>query len=186
MDDNQIIELYWKRDQSAICETQHKYGKLCRYVAYNILHNNEDVKECENDTYNKAWEMIPPQRPSILSAFLSKIARNLAIDKYRSKTAKKRGNGQYDIVIDELYECIPVLDNMEHIIEDIVIKDSLNQFLEKLPVKTRKIFMRRYWYMSSIKEIATDFSMSESNIKMTLLRTRKELKTFLEKEGINI
>lgn len=186
MEDKQIVELYWKRDQSAIKETQLKYGKLCLYVAYNILQDKEDAKECENDTYNKAWESIPPKRPDILSAFLSKIARNLALDKYRCNTAKKRGNGQYEMVLDELIGCIPALDNVEHIAEDIVIKEALNHFLEGLTEKNRKIFMRRYWYMSSIKEIATDFSLSESNVKMILLRIRNDLKAFLEKEGISI
>ena len=186
MEDKQIIELYWKRDQLAISETQQKYGRLCRYIACNILQNDEDAKECENDTYAKAWEIIPPKRPAILSAFLSKITRNIAIDTYRRKMAKKRGNGEYESVIDELNICITSKDGVEHVADELTLKNALNQFLEKLPEKNRKIFMRRYWYMSSIRDIAVDFSMKESNVKMTLLRMRNDLKSFLEKEGIDV
>lgn len=186
VEDKRIVELYMQRDATAIKETQIKYGKLCHYIAYSILGNKEDAEECENDTYNKVWNLIPPQCPIALSAFLSKITRNIAIDRYRIQSAKKRGNGQYEQVLDELTQCIPYDDNTKSITDNIVIRDGLNTFLASLPDKTRKLFMRRYWYMSSIKEIATDFSMSESNVKMTLLRTRKDLKAFLEKEGINI
>ena len=186
MEDKQIIELYWNRDHVAISETQQKYGKLCCYVAYNILHNHEDAKECENDTYVKAWNTIPPKRPSILSAFLSKITRNLAIDTYRRNNAKKRGSGEYELIADELANSLISAENVECVIDDMAIKNALNQFLEKLPAQTRKIFMRRYWYMSPIKEIATEYYMSESNVKMILLRTRNDLKAFLEKEGIDV
>ena len=186
MEDNKIIELYWKRDQSAISETQQKYGKLCHYVAYNILQNDEDAKECENDTYVKAWDSIPPNSPDILSAFLSRITRNIAIDTYRRNRAKKRGNGEYEQVVEELNNCILSKDDIESVADNLTIKTALNQFLGSLPAKNRKIFMRRYWYMNSIKEIAADFSVSESNVKMTLLRMRNDLKAFLEKEGIDV
>lgn len=186
MEDKHIVELYWKRDQTAITETQQKYGRLCRYIAYNILKDDEDAKECENDTYVKAWDSIPPKRPDILSAFLSRITRNIAIDTYRRNNAKKRGNGEYEVIADELGEVLVSKDNVEAVVDDIAIKNALNQFLEKSPVNNRKIFMRRYWYMSSIKEIARDFSLSESNVKMTLLRMRNDLKAFLEKEGIDV
>lgn len=187
MEDKKIIELYWKRDQSAISETQQKYGKLCRYIAHNILQDDEDAKECENDTYAKAWESIPPKRPDILSAFLSRITRNIAIDTYRRNRAKKRGNGEYEQVVEELNNCcIASREDVESVADNLTIKTALNQYLESLPVKNRKIFMRRYWYMSTIKEIAADFSLSESNVKMTLLRMRNDLKAFLEKEGIDV
>lgn len=186
MEDKQIVELYWKRDQSAISETQQKYGRLCHYIAYNILGDNEDAKECENDTYVRAWDSIPPKRPNILSAFLGRITRNIAIDTYRRNNAKKRGNGEYSVIADELGAVLVSDENVEHVVEDITIKNALNQFLEHLPVNNRKIFMRRYWYMGSIKEIARDFSLSESNVKMTLLRMRNDLKAFLEKEGIDV
>lgn len=186
MEDKQIVELYWNRDQTAISETQAKYGRLCHYIAYNILQNNEEAEECENDTYVKAWDSIPPKRPGLLSAFLGKITRNLAIDTYRKNTAKKRGNGEYELVAEELGTVLISRENVERVADDIVIKAALNQFLESLPIQTRRIFIRRYWYMSSIKEIASDFSLSESNVKMILLRTRNDLRAFLQKEGIDV
>lgn len=186
MDDKQIIDLYWARSENAISETADKYGKYCHYIAYNILFNDEDSEECVNDTYLKAWGVIPPQRPNRLSTFLGKITRNLALDRYKYNSREKRGNGQMPLVLDELAECVSATDNTEHIIDDMVVVDCFNCFLAVLPTETRKIFMRRYWYFSSIKEIAADFSISESKVKMTLLRTRNELKEVLEKEGIEL
>lgn len=186
MEDKQIIDLYFKRSDTAIYETQIKYGKYCRYIAYNILQDNRDAEECENDTYVKVWSSIPPERPNCFSAFLGKITRNLALDLYRRRAARKRGAGQYEAIVEELSGCISTGESIEHIADEIVIKDALNHFLENLPHKMRIIFVRRYWYMSSIKEIAKDFSLSESNVKMTLLRTRNNLKAYLEKEGIDV
>lgn len=186
VEDKHIIDLYWERSHTAIYETQKKYGNYCRYIAYNILHNNEDAEECENDTYAKAWETMPPNRPNVLSAFLGKITRNIALDVYRKHVAKKRGAGQYELIIEELGKCVASDDNVEHIADEITIKNALNHFLEGLSEKSRKIFIRRYWYMNSIKEIAKDYSLSESNVKMALLRTRNDLKAFLVKEGINV
>lgn len=186
MDDKQIVDLYWARTENAISETAHKYGKYCHYIAYNILHNDEDSEECVNDSYLKVWNVIPPQRPSKLSTFLGKITRNLALDRYKYNTREKRGSGQMPLVIDELAECISATDSTNQVIDDMVLADCFNRFLATLPVETRKIFMRRYWYFSSIKEIATDFSISESSVKMTLLRTRSKLKQLLEKEGFEL
>ena len=184
MDDKQIVELYWARSENAITKTAEKYGKYCHYIAFHILHNEEDSEECVNDTYLKAWDAIPPQRPSKLSTFLGKITRNLSLDRYRQFTAEKRGCGQATLVLEELEECVPAADNVEQVVDDMVLTDILNNFLGSQPAETRKIFMRRYWYLCSIKEIAADFRMSESKVKMTLLRSRNELKTLLEKEGV--
>ena len=184
MEDKTIIQLYVERAEAAIAETAAKYGKLCHTIAYNILYNEEDSEECVNDTYMKAWEVIPPQIPEKLAAFLGKITRNLAISKYRHNSSKKRGGGQVLYALEELAECIPDKNTTEQAISDKLFAELLNGFLEKLPAEKRKVFMQRYWYLRPIHEIAEEFSMSESKVKMILHRTRNMLKVFLEKEGI--
>lgn len=184
MEDRQIVELFWNRSENAILETAKKYERYCYYIAFNILHSREDSEECVNDTYLKVWEMIPPKRPERLSAFLGKITRNLSINRFKHRTAKKRGEGQYVIALEELRECIPSMTSVEQAMEDKVLVELFNRFLEGLPLEKRKIFMRRYWYFSQVKDIASEYGMSESKVKMSLMRTRGELKEFLEKEGV--
>jgi RNA polymerase sigma-70 factor (ECF subfamily) len=184
MDDQQIIDLYWARSENAISETAEKYGKYCHTIAYHILHNDEDSEECVNDTYLRAWEAMPPQRPHRLSAFLGKITRNLSLDRYKRLAAEKRGSGQVPLALDELLDCVPTGDSAEKTVDDLALTESLNRFLGTLSVDSRRIFLRRYWYLTPVKEIAADCSISESKVKMSLLRSRKELKKFLEKEGI--
>lgn len=187
MEDNQIVDLYWARLETAISETEHKYSKYCHYIAYNILYDDEDTKECVNDTYMRAWHAMPPKRPERLSAFLGKITRNLALNQLEKRKAEKRGGGQMmPLVFDELEEVIPTSSVMEQVVDDIILVELLNRFLEQLQPKTRRIFMRRYWYLSSIKEIATSYNMSESKVKMSLLRARNALRHVLEKEGIGL
>lgn len=184
MEDRQIIELFWNRSENAIEETAKKYEKYCYYIAFNILHSREDSEECVNDTYLKVWENIPPKRPERLSTFLGKITRNLSINRFKQKNAQKRGEGQYVIALEELQECIPSMCSVEKTMEDKVLVELFNSFLESLTMEKRRIFMRRYWYFSQVKDIATEYAMSESKVKMSLMRTRKELKDFLEKEGV--
>ena len=181
MDDTSIIELYFKRNERAIAETAAKYGAYLHTIAYNILHNNEDTEECTGDTYMRAWNSIPPQRPNILKAFLGRITRNLALNIYNRYTAQKRGGTQTEAALDELKDIIaaPEKDG-----DTATIRECLNKFLAELPADKRKIFVRRYWYMSPVSEIAADFKFSESKVKMTLKRTRDQLKAALEKEGI--
>ena len=186
MNDEQIIDLFLSRSEKAIYEAKEKYEKYCYNIAYNVLHNSEDSEECVNDTYLQAWNTIPPQKPNFLASFLGKITRNLAINKYKYNTAEKRRIGRMDVILDELEECLPAKDNIEQKVEDKIAIESLNVFLSMQKSRTRKIFIRRYWYMDSIKEIANDFNMSESNVKMTLSRTRSDLKMFMEKEGVSI
>ena len=185
MDDKEIIKLLWERSENALREVRAKYEKYCGYIALNILKNREDADDCVNEAYLKVWNAIPPQKPDSLCAFIGKITRNLSLDLYNKKTAQKRGNGEVQLVLEELSECIPC-DNSRDIAEDIVLRDALNGFLETLSDETRNIFMRRYWYMSTVREISADFSVSESKVKMTLLRTREKLRKYLEKEGIYI
>lgn len=183
MDDQQIVDLYWKRDENAIAETQKTYGKYCHTIAYTILHSHEDAEECVNDTYLRAWGAIPPAKPSRLSTFLGKITRNLSLDRYEKNTAQKR-SGPVELVLDELSECIPDADSTLDPIDMIALGDAINAFLGGLPKKTRQIFLRRYWYMSPVRDIARDTGMSEGAVKVSLLRTRESFKAYLEKEGI--
>ena len=184
MEDNQIIKLYEDRSESAISETASKYGKYCYSIAYRILYNEQDSEECVNDTYLRTWNSIPPQNPNIFSAFLGKITRNLALDKYRYYNREKRGNGQVAFALEELEECIPTIKSTEQEIQDKMLVTILNDFLEDLPIRQRIIFVQRYWYLRSVSEIAEEFSMSESNIKVILFRIRNKLKKVLEKEGV--
>lgn len=184
MEDRQIIELYNARSETAISETADKYGKYCHHIAYHILYNEQDCEECVNDTWLKAWNAIPPQQPSILSLFLAKITRNLALDRYKYYNREKRGKGQTPLALEELNDCIPAVNSTEQAVADRRLVEILNIFLRSLPSEKRQIFVRRYWYLSSVAEIAKDFGMSESNVKTILFRTRNKLKQVLEREGI--
>ena len=186
MEDKQIVDLYWARSEKAISETADKYGRYCNTIAYNILHSNEDSEECVNDTYLHAWNAMPDQRPNKLSAFLGRITRNLSLKRWEKYTAKKRGAGQVSLALDELQECIPATNQTDSVADDIVLTDVLNRFLASLTAEKRNIFMRRYWYLSPVAEIASDLAISESKVKMSLLRSRNELKQLLEKEGITL
>lgn len=186
MEDKQIVDLYWARSEKAISETADKYGRYCYTIAYNILHCNEDSEECVNDTYLHAWNAMPDQRPNRLSAFLGRITRNLSLKRWEKYTAKKRGAGQVPLALDELRECIPATNQTDSVADDIVLTDVLNRFLASLTAEKRNIFMRRYWYLSPVAEIASDLAISESEVKMSLLRSRNELKQLLEKEGITL
>lgn len=186
MEDKEIIALYWDRSENAISETVHKYGRYCHYIAYSVLQNDEDAAECVNDAYLRVWNAIPPQRPNNLRTFLGKIARNLALNRNEQRNAEKRGAGQLPQVLEELQECIPSGDSAEQIIDKIVLRELLNGFLASLKPDARKIFVRRYWYFSSIQEIATEFCMTESKVTVTLCRTRQKLAQLLEKEGIKL
>lgn len=186
MDDSAIIDLYWARDEKALEQTDLKYGKLCRTVAFNILRNREDTEECVNDTYLRAWNAMPPNRPGVLSAFLSRITRNLALDTYKAYKADKRGGGQLPIALDELGDCISGAQSIENEMayRDLVV--LLDGFLRQLPEKECCIFLRRYWYVDSTKEIAKRYGMPEGSVKSQLSRTRQKLKKMLEQEGIAV
>ena len=186
MEDSRIIELYWKREEHAILETSRRYGAYCFAVADHILSNVQDSEECVNDTYLRAWNSIPPKRPSKLQTFLGKITRNLSLNKWEKLSAEKRGAGQTSLILDELSECIPAEQDAVNTVENMVIRDVLDRFLDELPAETRKIFVRRYFYISPVKEIADEYGLSESKVTVTLFRTRGKLKSVLEKEGITL
>ena len=185
MEDKQIVELYWERSETAIAETEKKYGRYCHYIAYQILYNDEDAEQVVNDTYLKTWNTIPPQRPDLLKSYVGMITRQLALNAYEMQHTQKRG-GQIPLVLDELSECIPDNANSADIGDNIALSDALDRFIRSLPQRTRNIFVRRYFYISTIAEIAKDFSLKESNVTMHLLRTRKKLAQFLKKEGFDI
>jgi RNA polymerase sigma-70 factor (ECF subfamily) len=185
MDDNQIIELFWSRNEDAIVQTDKKYGKYCSSIAYNILQNNEDSIECVNDTYLNVWNAIPPTRPYFFKSFIAKITRNLALNKFEKLHAKKRFSNT-ELVLEELEECIPSNNSVEQEIENKELVKYLNEFLEKIEYSKRIIFMDRYWYMYSIKDISNKNNINENTVKVTLHRLRIDLKDFLEKRGVAI
>ncbi len=186
MDDNKIVEMYLARNENAISETKQKYGRYCHYIAYNILYSDLDSEECVNDTYLAAWNSIPPNKPKSLRAYVGKIVRNIALNRYHLNKAKKRNDG-IEIVLDELNEAIPdTSTDGRSLTDELTLKYALNAFVGSLKQETREIFVRRYWYLSSIKEIASDYGLTESKVKVTLLRTRELLRDYLRKEGIVI
>ena len=182
MRDCEIVEHLWLRLENAISEVKEKYNKLCIKVSNSIIMNLMDAEECVNDSYLKLWKAIPPNRPDCLKAFLLRIVKNTAIDRLRKNKSRLQGSVLM-MVYEELEECIA---------DDRVIsmpgelKELLNEFLEKLDVENRRIFMKRYWYTLSIIEIAEEEGLKESTIKMRLLRMRDKLKKELEKEGISL
>ena len=181
MEDEKIVLLYWKRDEDAIRQTERRYGHYCHTIAYNVLCSHEDADECVNDTYDGAWRAIPPQKPNRLASFLGRITRNLAIDRLRYNSAQKRGL-EVESAIEEYWECIP---NGDAAVEDeMELKRAINGFLASLDAKTRVIFMRRYWYSMSVRDIAVRMRLSESNVSVILHRTRNKFKDYLTKDGI--
>lgn len=183
MEDSNIIDLYFERSEEAISETDKKYGKLCRQTAFSILENNEDVEECLNDSYLSLWRSIPPQRPEFFRAYILKTVRNFSLKKLEASFAEKRGGGKISVLTDELNEIIPDSE-FSTVIDSIAVKEALNIFLRRLSSEKQCIFVRRYFYMSTVEDIAKEYGISESKVKTTLFRLRAELKESLKKEGV--
>ncbi len=186
MKDNEIIELYWNRNESAIAATAERYGNYCYAIAFQILQSPEDAQECVNDTYWKAWQSIPPHRPAQLATYLGKITRNLSIDRLKRHNAQKRGKGQAESALQELEGCIPAANGLEQIVDEIVLTNAINQFLRRQSAIRRNIFVGRYWHLYSIADLARAYGMRESKIASLLFRMRNNLKAYLEKEGISV
>jgi len=184
MDDNAIIALYWAREERALEETSFKYGSYCRNIAYNILSNREDTEECVNDTWLRAWNAMPPQRPGILSAFLGKITRNLSLDRFKLSRAGKRGGGNVPVALEELADCVPGLDSVEQTVAEAELSRTVDRFLRTLPERDCCLFLRRYWYLDSMSDIARRYQMAEGTVKSNLYRTRQKLRGYLEQEGV--
>ena len=182
MEDDKIVGLFWQRSEQAITETDAKYGKLCHGIAYGVLNNNEDAEECVNDTYVRAWNSIPPDMPDHLGAYLSKVTRRLSIDRFRRNTAAKRSAVTVSI-FDELSEALPDTSG-DGMTDSMVLRDTLNRFIISLTPENRMIFMRRYWYCDSVRDIAGMMHMTDMGVKKRLARMRNKLKSVLEGEGI--
>ncbi|MCH5352865.1 MAG: sigma-70 family RNA polymerase sigma factor [Acutalibacter sp.] len=186
MTDADIISLYQKREEDAIAETEKAYGSYCYAIAYHILRNESDAKECVNDAYMALWQAIPPAYPEQLKAFLGKTVRNIALNRAKQSTRKKRGGSQREILLSELEECIPAVTSVEQGAEDRVITECIERFLYAQPEEKRLVFLRRYWYADSLREIGKTCRMSVEKVKSMLFRMRKELREYLAKEGVEL
>ncbi len=183
MEDNRIVELYWARSEDAITQTADKYGKYCYSIAFHILADARDADETVNDTYMGAWNSIPPHRPAILSTFLGKITRRIAINRWNAGKAEKRGNGELPLALDELAEVISSLDTPERTVAAAELTKAIDRFLSGLPAMERDMFVCRYWFLAPVAEISSRFGCSLSKTKSMLFRIRNRLKVHLEKEG---
>lgn len=185
MDDDRIVELYWEREERAISETSLKYGRLCTHIARNILSSYEDSEECVNDTYFAVWNAIPEERPNRFSAYISRIARNLALKKYEYISAAKR-NPDAVVSFEELGDCVSGVESIESEMEKRRIEDAIDKFLWRQGEEKRTIFIRRYWYFDSIESICKSTGFTQSKVKSMLYEMRKKLRKYLESEGIEV
>lgn len=186
MEDTQIVQLYWERNQQAIPATAAKYEGYCTSIAKNILGSKEDVEECVNDTYMNAWNAMPPHKPGILSAFLGKITRNLSLNRYKYLTAHKRGDGEPPVVFDEIAELVSDTDSVEQEIDRRELVKAIDTFLGGLSADKRDLFVCRYWYFDSISAIASTFGMTENHVSVTLSRIRLKLHQYLIERGFEL
>lgn len=184
MDDKAILDLYWSRSETAIAETDAKYGAYCFTIAYNILNNREDSEESVSDTYMAAWNSMPPKRPAVLSAFLGKITRYISLDHWKKRSRLKRGSGEVALCLEELGDCVSGRESTE---DALVRKETLaavNHFLSTLSETERKVFLCRYWYLDPVKDIAQRFGFSPNQTSVLLRRVRQKLNAHLAKEGL--
>lgn len=184
MEDAEILALYWARNEDAIKETDAAYGRKLHVLSDKIVQNHEDSQECVSDTYMRAWDTIPPQRPNYFFAYLAKICRNFSLGRLAWKGAAKR-NANIVSLTQEMEQCIPDRSH-ENKLEGEEIGRVLNRFLDSISLESRLVFMRRYWYADSVREIAVRYNFSESKVKTQLHRTRNMLHRYLESEGIYI
>ncbi len=180
--DKELLKLFSDRSERAIAETEKKYGRACHRLAERILSSSEDAEECVNDTWLSAWNAIPPETPNNLQAYLIALTRNHALNRLKANNRLMRGGGEATVVLDELSECLPASDSVEAELDRRSFLAMLERFLDTLSHDARVIFVRRYWYMNSCREIADAYQMSESKVRVSLTRTRRKLKSFLEKE----
>lgn len=183
MEDRDIVALYWGRQERAIRETQRKYGPYLTAIAQRLLGDPQDTEECVQDTYQAAWDSIPPQQPQILSAYLAKLTRRIAMKRWRSRDTQKRGRGEIPLSLDELGDCIPAPTDAQQQLEAKELARSIDAFLAQLSAEERGIFLRRYFHGATIREICKTSGYSKSKIESQLHRTRQKLKAHLQKEG---
>ncbi|MBR6159607.1 MAG: sigma-70 family RNA polymerase sigma factor [Lachnospiraceae bacterium] len=185
MTDCEIVDLYWARSENAISETNVKYGGYCRKIAMNIVANDEDSEECINDTYLSAWNSMPEERPDLLAPYLAAITRNHALTLYRKTHSQKRGAGQLPLALDELLD-VAGSSSTEEEVDLSLLSGHINSFLGSLPPDNRIVFVRRYFYVDTLADIASALSMSEAGVKSLLFRLRQKLRDHLEKEGYEL
>ena len=186
MKDEQIVALYWDRNEEALRETEQKYGAYLAKISYNILSDLEDSKECVNDTYLKAWNSMPTHRPGVLSAYLGKITRQLSIDVFRKKHSVKRFASEYAVSLDELGDSFSDGSTPEQSLDSKALDEAINRFVRALPDDARNAFIGRYYFFDSLKAVAAYCGMSEGKAKSLLYRTRQSLKVYLVEEGFDL
>lgn len=185
MEDVEIVALYWERDERAIQETDNKYGRFCHSLSMNILSVREDAEECVNDTYQKAWNSIPPERPNAFRAWLGRIVRNLSINRWHHSRAQKRYQGAEEL-LSELSDCIPDTKSTEEILEAQALSQFINDWLDTLSASDRALFIRRYWNGEQLQKLAADSKTPPGKLAGRMLRLRRSLRDFLTKEGVSI
>ena len=181
-----IIDLYFSRDEKAINETEKKYGGYCFTISNNILNNNNDAQECVNDTYLRAWDNIPPVRPLKLGAFLGRIVRNLSLDRYKFNRAKKREGSEFELLLSELEDCVSSNLTVESELDSNFAMQVINSWLLLQTSENRVLFVKRYWHVEPIKDLARNHQMSEGKVKSVLFRMRQNLRIHLKKEGVEL
>ena len=186
MKDELIVDLYWDRNEDAIRQTQRKYGSYLSKVAYNILSDFEDSRECVNDTYLAAWNSMPTNRPRILSTYLGKIARQISIDVFRKRNTMKRYASEYALSLEELGDSFSAGTTPEQELNGKLLDEAINRFLRTLREETRNVFLGRYYFFDSLKDVAAYCSITESKAKSMLYRTRQSLKVYLAEEGFDV
>lgn len=191
MEDREIVDLYWARNEKAIGETMKKYGALCHGIAQNILASHEDAAECVNDVWLKAWESMPPQRPNSLRAWLCQVVRNIALNRWKKEHAMKRYDETEQVfsmeqMAEEMQECVPSPENTEQVLEAKELSTYLSQWLRTLPQADRVLFLRRYWYGNQVKDLAKERGETPASVAMRLMRLRTKLKESLEEEGYHL
>lgn len=184
MEDSAIVDLYWQRSDRAIQESDRKYGKYCHAIAFNLLGDYGDAEECVNDTWLRAWNLMPDKRPGLLSVFLGGICRSLAISLYRAKASKKCGGGETTLALEELADCIPSGADPQREYESREFEEAIGRFISRLPETERRVFIARYWYLASVADISARARFSQSKTKSILFRTRGKLRKYLMEEGL--
>ena len=185
MSEQEIIELYLARNEEAVRKSEEAYGAYCHTIAYRILQDDGEAAECVNDTWFQAWRTIPPTIPNSLGAYLAKITRNLSLNRYRKGHQKKREADRVAVCLDELQECVSGGVNPEQIVEQSYLGQVISDFLRGLPKEERIMFVRRYFYMDSVTEVASYLGCSESKVKTTMFRCRKKLQQILIREEVS-
>lgn len=184
MEDREIIGLYWDRSEDAICQTKEKYDTLCQSIARNILAIDADCEECVNDAYLAMWRTIPPQRPQNLGAYLARTVRNLALNRRKAEQTQKRRANSSGIIFDELESVLPTSETVETVYERERIRGLIEGYLSCIASEKRKAFVMRYWFFDSIGSIADSLGMTKGQVKMILMRVRKDLRRYLEEQGV--